>query len=247
MFDLNGRVALVTGAGQGVGTGIAEMLARAGARVVVNDLHTDRAVAAAEQTPGVELGLGFDVADIDAVRSAVDRIGREIGPIDVLVNNAGIPPTMGTTPFVDLTPEQWRPYVDVNLWGVANCTHATLPGMIERGFGRVIVISSGAGTTGLNIGVSMYGAGKAGALGLMRHLAVENGRKGVTVNALALGLMGKPDAEPTEVTAGMARQIPVGRLGLPADVGAACVWLASDEAEWVTGQTIHINGGSVTT
>ena len=108
----------------------------------------------------------------------------------------------------------------------------------------MITIASGAGVVGLNIGVSPYGGGKGGAIGFMRHLAVENARAGVTANSLALGLMGMPD--PT-VTASLARQIPVGRTGTPEDIGYACAYLASEEAAWVTGQTIHVNGGSVTT
>jgi NAD(P)-dependent dehydrogenase (short-subunit alcohol dehydrogenase family) len=122
--------------------------------------------------------------------------------------------------------------------------------MCERGWGRVITISSGAGTQGLNIGVSMYGAGKGGAISFMRHLAVETARSGVTANTLTLGLMERDDPVMTEesrtVTASMAKQIPVGRLGTGRDIGYTCVFLASDEAEWITGQTIAVNGGSVT-
>jgi NAD(P)-dependent dehydrogenase (short-subunit alcohol dehydrogenase family) len=116
--------------------------------------------------------------------------------------------------------------------------------MVERGWGRVITISSGAGTIGIPIGVSTYGAGKGGAIAFMRHLAVENARLGVTANTVALGLM-QPGSE--DSTAALARQIPVGRTGRPDDVGPLCVYLASDEASWITGQTIELNGGSVTT
>jgi NAD(P)-dependent dehydrogenase (short-subunit alcohol dehydrogenase family) len=116
--------------------------------------------------------------------------------------------------------------------------------MCEREWGRVITIASGAGMVGLDIGVAAYGAGKGGAIGFMRHLAIENARLGVTANTLALGLMEME--QPGDITARMARTIPVGRLGRAEDVGAACVWLASEEASWVTGQTIHVNGGSVT-
>ncbi len=248
MFDLSGRVALVTGAGRGVGAGIAARLAEQGAAVAVNDLHGERAedtVAAVRAAGGTALAVPFDVTDRQAVAEAVATTAAELGPVDVLVNNAGIPETMMPTQFVDMEPEQWQPYLDVNLHGVLNCCHVIVPGMGERGFGRVVTISSGAGVVGLNIGVSLYGAGKGGALGFMRHLAVETARKGVTANSLALGLMGM--REPTEVTDSMARQVPVGRLGRPDDVGYICVYLASDEASWMTGQTIHINGGAVTT
>jgi NAD(P)-dependent dehydrogenase (short-subunit alcohol dehydrogenase family) len=128
---------------------------------------------------------------------------------------------------------------------------AVIDGMCERRWGRIITISSGAGTQGLNIGVSIYGAGKGAGIGFMRHLAMECAGDGVTANTLALGLMTRessPDGEESRtVTEKMARLVPVGRLGTGADIGHACVYLASDEASWVTGQTISINGGSVTT
>jgi len=249
MFDLNGRVALVTGAGQNVGAGIARVLAARGATVVVNDIRVERAddtVVAIRQAGGNATAVGFDVTDYDDVASSVEGITAAIGPIDILVNNAGNGGAEGMRPtqFRDSEPASWRGPVDVNLYGVMNCARAVINPMCERGWGRVITIASGAGVVGLNIGVSPYGGGKGGAIGFMRHLAVENARAGVTANSLALGLMGMPD--PT-VTASLARQIPVGRTGTPEDIGYACAYLASEEAAWVTGQTIHVNGGSVTT
>jgi NAD(P)-dependent dehydrogenase (short-subunit alcohol dehydrogenase family) len=120
-----------------------------------------------------------------------------------------------------------------------------IDGMCERAWGRVITISSGAGVIGMRMGISIYAAAKSGSIGFMRRLAVEVARQGVTANTLALGLMGVQDL--TELTRDTARQIPVGRLGSPEDVGAACVYLASEEAAWMTGQTINLNGGSTTT
>ena len=246
MFDLTGRTALVTGAGQGVGFGIATTLLEAGAKVFVNDLVPERAESAAQALGANATALPFSVADREAVASAI----AGIGPVDILVNNAGIPPTMRPVKFRDMDPAEWSAYIDVNLYGVVNCVSATIDGMCERGWGRVITISSGAGTQGLNIGVSMYGAGKGGAISFMRHLAVETARSGVTANTLALGLMERDDPVMTEesrtVTASMAKQVPVGRLGTGRDIGYTCVFLASDEAEWITGQTIAVNGGSVT-
>lgn len=244
MFDLTGRTALVTGAGRNVGAGIAHALASRGAFVAVNDYFPDRAQAVVDEITaagGAAATAVFDVTDLSAVTAAVERIG----PVDILVNNAGISATapMVPTPFVDMSPDDWQQPVAVNLFGVMNCTKAVLAGMIGRGWGRIITISSGAGTSGVAIGVSPYSAGKGGGLGFTRTLALEVARSGVTANTLALGLMDQRD--PT-VTAALARSIPVGRTGTPADVGAACVWLASDEAAWVTGQTIGINGGSVT-
>jgi NAD(P)-dependent dehydrogenase (short-subunit alcohol dehydrogenase family) len=135
----------------------------------------------------------------------------------------------------------------VNLHGVMNTTHAVLPGMCERGFGRLITISSGAGSIGLSIGVSPYGAAKAAGTSFMRHMAIENARLGVTANSLALGLMEMTDITDADLVATLAKTVPKGRLGTGADIGPAVVWLASNEAEWVTGQTIHVNGGGVTT
>jgi 3-oxoacyl-[acyl-carrier protein] reductase len=247
MFELSGRVALVTGAGQNVGAGIARTLAACGARVAVNDLHAERAEAAAkeiEASGGRAMATAFDVTSREAVREGVDQATRALGPIDILVNNAGVPDGMGLTPFRDLDPADWSRQIDLNLYGVLHCTHAVVDGMCERGFGRIVTISSGAGQVGLPIGVALYGAGKGGAIAFMRHLAMELARKGVTANSLALGLMN--NAGDAESTRGMAATIPVGRLGTPEDVGAAVVFLASVEASWLTGQTIGLNGGSVT-
>jgi NAD(P)-dependent dehydrogenase (short-subunit alcohol dehydrogenase family) len=240
IFDLSGRTALVTGAGQNVGAGIARMLAAQGAKVAVNDFVPERAAAVAEEIGGV--ATPFDVTDLDAVRAAV----ADLGPVDILVNNAGNGGVGGMVPqsFREMEPSAWDGPVKVNLYGVLNCCKAVLDGMCERGWGRIITIGSGAGTAGVNIGVSPYSAGKGGGIAFTRTLALEVARTGVTANSLALGLMGMPD--PT-VTAQIAKSIPVGRTGTPEDIGAACVWLASDEAAWVTGQTIQINGGSITT
>jgi 3-oxoacyl-[acyl-carrier protein] reductase len=240
VFDLSGRRALVTGGGQGVGVGIVRALAAQGAAVVVNDLHADRATAVADTVDGAH-AAAFDVTDHEAVLAAV----AEHGPIDILVNNAGVPEGMGIGPFADMDPAEWAKYVDLNLYGVLHCCHAVIGGMRERGWGRIVTISSGAGVTGINLGVSLYGAGKGGAIAFMRHLAVENARTGVTANSLALGLMAgqnDPDA-----TAHLARTVPVGRLGTGDDVGATVCFLASDEAAWLTAQTINLDGGSLPT
>jgi NAD(P)-dependent dehydrogenase (short-subunit alcohol dehydrogenase family) len=248
MFDLSSKVALVTGAGQGVGAGIVRQLSAAGAMVAVNDVHADRAaatVAEVNANGGRAIVAPFDVADLPAVEAGVAAVVAELGPIDILVNNAGIPPSMRPVKFRDLPPEEWAPYIDVNLYGVLNCIKATVDSMADRGWGRIITISSGAGTTGLGIGVSIYAAGKGAGISFMRHLAVECGRSGVTANTLALGLMFKENMDRT-VTSGLERQIPAGRLGTGDDVGFACVYLASNEASWMNGQTIGLNGGSVT-
>ena len=295
MFDLTGKVALVTGAGQGVGAGIAAALASQGASVAVNDVVAERAEACAEQlsvdltgkissgqfrndskesdsqasnqqadsqtsqaapTSSHEANISeagspkiiaapFDVTSLEEVQHGVASVAGELGPIGILVNNAGNAGANTFTPtaFSELSPDQWQKFIDVNLYGVLNCTKAVISGMQDRRWGRIITISSGAGQSGLNIGVSIYGAAKGGSIAFMRHIAIENAKLGITANSLALGLMDTID-DPT-VTEHLARAIPAGRLGSPEDIGAACVWLASEEAAWVTNQTININGGSL--
>jgi NAD(P)-dependent dehydrogenase (short-subunit alcohol dehydrogenase family) len=250
MFELTAKVALVTGAGQNVGAGIARVLAAQGATVVVNDIRVERAdetVAAIRAAGGHATSVAFDVTDYDDVVAGIGRAVAEVGPIDILVNNAGNGGAEGMKPtkFRDSDPASWRGPIDVNLYGVMNCSRAVINPMVEKGWGRIVTIASGAGVVGLNIGVSPYGGGKGGAIGFMRHLAVENARAGVTANTLAIGLM--PVMGDRSVTEALAKQIPVGRTGLPEDIGYACAYLVSPEAEWVTGQTMHINGGSVTT
>ena len=242
MFDLSGRVAVVTGAGQNVGAGIARHLAAQGAAVHVNDIVEDRAretVAQITDAGGTASIAPFDVTDYEAVTAAFDGIGT----VDILVNNAGNGGAegMGLVQFRDSEPAGWRGAINVNLFGVLHCSRAVINGMCERGFGRVITISSGAGITGLHIGVSPYAAGKGGAISFMRHLASETARFGVTANSLALGMMQPATAAATDA---LVKQIPVRRTGTPDDVGAACVYLASDEASWMTGQTLHLDGGS---
>jgi NAD(P)-dependent dehydrogenase (short-subunit alcohol dehydrogenase family) len=242
MFDLSGKTAVVTGAGQNVGAGIARALAAQGATVHVNDIVGERAQATVDQinaAGGSAATAPFDVTVYEEVCAAIDDVGR----VDILVNNAGNGGAegMGLVQFRDSEPSGWMGAINVNLFGVMHCSRAVINGMCERGFGRVITISSGAGITGLRIGVSPYAGGKGGAIAFMRHLAAENARDGVTANSLALGLMQPENSGPVDA---LAKQIPVGRTGTPEDVGHACVYLASDEASWITGQTIHLDGGS---
>jgi NAD(P)-dependent dehydrogenase (short-subunit alcohol dehydrogenase family) len=242
MFDLSGRTAVVTGAGQNVGAGIARLLGAQGATVYVNDIVEDRAketVAQITDAGGSASTLPFDVTDYEAVVAAI----ADAGTVDILVNNAGNGGAegMGLVQFRESEPAGWRGAINVNLFGVLHCSRAVINGMCDRGFGRVITISSGAGITGLHIGVSPYAAGKGGAISFMRHLAAETARYGVTANSLALGMMQPANAD---ATAALVRQIPVGRTGTPDDVGTACVYLASDEAAWMTGQTLHLDGGA---
>ena len=247
MFDLNGKTALVTGAGQGVGADIAATIAEAGATVVVNDLRAEsaeRTVRAIHHQGGSAFSCCFDVTNLDDVIEGVQVVERSNQPIDILVNNAGIVSQAGTMLFRDADPEYWHRWIDLNLFGVMNCCKAVVNGMCERRFGRIVTISSGAGVRGLSIGMSAYAAGKGGAISFMRHLALETASLGVTANTFALGMM--DNMQGMEVGQALGRKVPIGRLGSGRDVGTAVIWLAS-EGSWITGQTININGGSLTT
>lgn len=253
MFEATDRLALVTGAGQGVGAGIAATLGASGATVAVNDVVVARAEASVRGLveQGIEaVAVPFDVTDGDEVDSAVRGLEERLGRgVDILVNNAGVPEGMALVPFREMERREWRRYIELNLYGSLHCIDAVVEGMCGRGWGRIVQISSGAGRTGLPIGVSLYGASKSGIEGFVRHLAQEVARDGVTVNTLALGLMGTdgPEGEDrSAATSAMARRVPVGRLGRPSDAGAAVTFLASAEASWITGQTINLNGGATT-
>ena len=246
MFDLTGRVALVIGAGQGMGLGVAKALAAQGAKVAVNDYYGERAQQAAAQicaAGGKAIGVGADVTDIASVRAMVAEIERQFGPVDILVNNAGIPVEgVKYAKFIDTKSEDLEVYIDLNLRGVMNCVRAVLPGMCERGWGRIVTISSESWRLGVNMGLSLYATSKAGAVGFMRQLSSEIGLRGVTANCISLGMMNNaPNAD-----AICKKTTSVGRAGTPEDVGAAVVYFASKEASWVTGQVLPLNGGSCT-
>ncbi len=245
------RVALITGAGQGMGLGIARRLAMEGHHVLINDLLEDRAADAATDIVaqgGQASAAAFDVTKIDLVRAKIGESEAAVGGIDILVNNAGNAGApeqdMQQTDFKDTDPGEWGKYLAVNLNGVLNCTHAVLKGMCERGWGRIITISSEAGRMGLPIRVSLYGTAKAGGSHLMRHISHEVGAYGVTANVLTLGLMDNNVGG--EWAESQVETIPMRRMGSPEDVGSAVAFLASDDAAWVTGQTLVLNGGSST-
>jgi 3-oxoacyl-[acyl-carrier protein] reductase len=252
-FGLSGKRALITGAGQGVGEGIARMLAAAGAEVLVNDLVADRAQAVADAI-GADGGsaseAGFDVTDYDAVHEAFGRLGQ----VDILVNNAGNAGSEGfgrLAGFVDTAPTDWAKYFGVNLYGVMNCVHAALPAMIAARWGRIVTVVSDASRVG-EAQMAAYGAAKSGAAGFSRCIAHEVGRHGITVNNISLGTMRTPvsagfwdsteDAAVAQKKAMMANYL-VRRPGEPEDPAWVIAMLASPHSAWVTGQTIPVNGG----
>ena len=236
-IDLTGRRALITGAGQGVGHGLALAFATAGAEVLVNDLRAERADAVVDEV----LALGAkataavcDVTDFDAVVKVVDTWGG----VDILVNNAGNAGAEGFTgrgPFAESQPSDWEPYLRVNLYGAMYCTRAVLPAMIDAKWGRIITIVSDAGRTGDANGAA-YAASKAGAAGLTR--------------SIALGTMRTPMTEPlwaehadSPQAKAILQNYAIRRPGNPDDAAALVALLASDHGSWITGQTIPVNGG----
>lgn len=250
ILDLQGRTALVTGAGQGVGAQIAVRFAEHGAgTVVVNDLFEERAEATCEavRRAGAKAEPAvFDVSDRGTVQAQVGRIAAEVGPVEILVNNAGIPPDHGSgTFFVESDPDDWQPWFDVNVFGTMTVSHALLPAMLERRWGRIVTIISDAGRVGEPTMVP-YGAAKAAAAGFTRSLAKEVGRAGITANCIALGgikteamaEMLSPDMEEKSL-----KRYAIERLGQPDDVAGMALFLASDAGEWITGQTYPVNGG----
>jgi NAD(P)-dependent dehydrogenase (short-subunit alcohol dehydrogenase family) len=246
LFELEGLVALVTGAGQGMGLGVARALATQGAKVVINDYYAERAESAVAQLreEGFDVcAAPGDITDAQVRESIVATAEREFGPVSILVNNAGVPPGMPDSlrHFKDLADEDFERQLDLNLRAILGLTRRVVDGMVEQGFGRIIIISSESWRQGLQFGLTNYAAAKSAALGFMRHLAHEVGRKGITANAVSLGTMNNfgDYAEYAKATA-------VGRTGTPEDVGAAVAYLASREASWMSGQVLPLNGGSIT-
>ena len=237
------RVALITGAGSGIGEATARRFAREGARVAVNDAEASRAKRVAEAIladGGRAIAVEADVARAAEVDSAVRRVLEEWGRVDILVNNAGI---TRDAMLAKMTEEQWDEVLAVNLKGAFLCARAVLPGMRERGWGRVVNTAS-VGALG-NIGQANYAASKAGVIGLTRTLALEYARYGVTVNAVAPGATLTPmlAAVPDQVREKIVARIPAARLASPDEVAALHCFLASEEAGYITGQVIFIDGG----
>jgi NAD(P)-dependent dehydrogenase (short-subunit alcohol dehydrogenase family) len=242
-MPLAGRVALVTGAGSGIGEATAHRFAAEGAAVIVDDVDLDRAravAAAIQKDGGKAAAVGANVTRRDEVDRMVAGVLADYGRLDVLINNAGINRDAMSH---KMTEEQWDQVLTVNLKGTFLCAQAVLPRMRERGWGRVVNTSS-IGSLG-NIGQANYAASKAGVIGLTKTLALEYAKYGVTVNCIAPGavmtpmLAGVPDPIREKITA----QIPVGRIAAPAEIAAVHAFLASDEAAYITGQVVFVDGG----
>jgi len=234
------RVALVTGGTRGIGAAISIALRDAGYKVAATYAGNDAAAKAFTDKEGIDT-YKWSVADYEACVAGVTQIEADLGPIDILVNNAGI---TRDAPFHRMTPEQWHEVMDVNLSGVFNMTHPVWPGMRERKFGRVITISSINGQKG-QFGQVNYAATKAAKFGLTKSLAQEGARFGITANAVAPGYIATDMvmAVPEKVREGIISQIPAGRLGEPAEIARCVTFLASDDAEFINGSTITVNGG----
>jgi 3-oxoacyl-[acyl-carrier protein] reductase len=256
ILDLAGRVALVTGAGQGVGREIALRLAAHNAGgVVVNDYVLDRAQEVAEEiraAGGKSLALQADVSNHESVKAMVAKAASELGPIGVLVNNAGNaganPSPELRKPFWETGPEVWNSFIGVNLYGVMNCTAAVIPGMIERQApGRIITIISDAGRWG-DANMEIYAGAKAGAAGFMRSVARTLGRFDITANSVAIALTATPAVErtlqgdPERLKRTLEKYI-IRRPGRPDDIANMVLFLASDASPWITGQVYPVNGG----
>jgi 2-hydroxycyclohexanecarboxyl-CoA dehydrogenase len=242
--DLDGRVAVVTGAAGGIGAGIAAALADAGAAVGVWDLDGGRAKEVAAGIGGRALGVEVDITSRPGVEAAVAATESAFGPVDVLVNNAGID---RIEPFLRSEEPTWERIVAVNFLGTVRCCHVLVPGMVERGGGRVVNIASDAGRVGSS-GEVVYSGTKGGVIAFSKALAREVAAKGVTVNVVCPGptdtaLLDQVAEASRKLYDGLAKAVPMCRIGQPADIAPAVVFLASAGAGYITGQTLSVSGG----
>ncbi len=244
MKRLENKIAIITGGTAGIGAATAILFAKEGAKVTVWGRSEKRGEEFVKKAAGEGLDIVYDkvdTADFEAVQAATKRVYERFGKIDILINNAGI--TRDST-FKKMTVEQWNEVINVNLSGVFYCTKAVSEYMLAAGYGRIVNASSVVGLYG-NFGQTNYVATKAGIIGMTKTLARELGRKGITVNAVAPGFIATDmvAAMPEEVLASMKAKVPVGRLGNPEEIAYAYLYLASDEAAYVNGATLSVDGG----
>ncbi|MFZ0692816.1 MAG: acetoacetyl-CoA reductase [Alphaproteobacteria bacterium] len=235
------RVALVTGGTRGIGAAIAKALKAEGYTVAVNYLHNEEVAGKFRKETGI-LPFLWSVADFESCKAGVEKVTADLGgPIDILVNNAGI---TRDGMMHKMTADQWKAVIDTNLGAVFNMSRNVIEGMRERGFGRIINISSINGLKG-QLGQTNYSAAKAGIIGFSKALALEGAAKGITVNVIAPGYIATDmvAAMPQDVLGKIVAQVPVGRLGQAEEIARTVVFLASDDAGYITGATFNVNGG----
>jgi len=242
MRKLDDKIAIVTGAGQGIGAAIATKLAAEGATVVVTDINEETAKATADGLGNGSIGIRTDVADRASVDAMVDRVVAELGRVDVLVNNAGWDKA---EPFVDSEPATWDRIIQINLYGQLHTCHRVLPIMAAQSYGRVVNIGSDSGRVGSS-GEAVYSAAKGGVIAFTKTIAREMARAGVTANCVSPGptdtaLFASIGGE--KLREALTKAIPLKRLGQPEDLANAVAFLASDEAAFITGQTVSVSGG----
>jgi NAD(P)-dependent dehydrogenase (short-subunit alcohol dehydrogenase family) len=241
------RTAVVTGGGSGIGLAISERLAAEGAAVAVFDLNGEAAEAAAakiEVSGAAAVGLAVDVTDRAGIDIALAEVHARLGPPTILVNNAGL---SGFDPFLEITAEKWSRILAVNLTGTFDCCQAVVPHMIEAGWGRIVNISSSSVHSG-SPRMTHYVAAKSGVVGFTKALALELAPHGITVNTIPPGFIDTPMLRAADAAGHLSIErtvasTPVGRAGRPEDIAAACAFLVSDEASYITGQVIGVNGG----
>ncbi len=238
------KTALVTGGSRGIGASISKALKEAGYQVAANYAGNDDAAAAFTKETGIPT-YKWSVADYDACAEGIAKVEADLGPIDILINNAGI---TRDAMFHKMTRENWNDVIGTNLNGIFNMTHPLWTGMRERKFGRVVNISSINGQKG-QMGQANYSAAKAGDIGFTKALAQEGARAGITVNAICPGYIATEMvmAVPEKVRESIVAQIPVGRLGEPEEIARTVVFLVSDDAGFITGATMTVNGGQYLT
>lgn len=247
MSDLTGKTAIITGASRGIGAEIAKRFALAGANVVVNysgsQQKAEAVVEAIEENGGKAIAVKANVADADAVKAMVEEAMSTFGTVDILVNNAGI---TRDNLMMRMKDDEWDDVINTNLKGVFVCTKAVTRQMMKQRSGRIVNIASIVGVMG-NAGQANYVASKAGVIGLTKTTARELASRGITANAVAPGFIttDMTDQLNEELQQSMMSQIPLGRFGKPEEVAKAALFLASDEASYMTGQTLHLDGGMV--
>jgi 3-oxoacyl-[acyl-carrier protein] reductase len=241
MFDLTGMTALVTGASGGIGSEIAKALAAQGARLAVSGSNADKLEAFRASLGGDHVALPCNLSDASAVDALVPEAVEKLGKLDILVNNAGV---TRDNLVMRMKDDEWDSVIRVNLEAAFRLMRAAAKPMMKARFGRMISVTSIVGVTG-NPGQANYAASKAGLIGMSKSMAQELASRGITVNCVAPGFITSPmtDALPEAQKTALTTKIPAGRLGEGADIGAAIVYLASREAGYVTGQTVHVNGG----